>query len=79
MKKKLTFGGLTMACFALMASQVKMMHDMLEDDHNIILTILLCTVYCATIAFSGFLGIIFWLAAFSTENTEETTEAEEGV
>lgn len=74
MKKKLTFGGLSIAWFALMASQVKTMHDVLESDYNIILTILLCIMCCGVIAFSGLFGIIFWLAAFSTGNTEEITE-----
>lgn len=62
-----------------MASQVKTMHDVLEGDYNIILTILLCIMSCGVIAFSGLFGIIFWLAAFSTGNTEEKTTEEEGV
>lgn len=55
------------------------MHDVLEGDYNIILTILLCIMSCGVIAFSGLFGIIFWLAAFSTGNTEEKTTEEEGV
>lgn len=77
MKRKITCIGWGTAVFAVMFSYVCGLHDLMEEDRNMALTILCGTLYCMGIAGTALLGTILWILAFATGNTEET--AEEGV
>lgn len=74
MKRKITCIGLATAMFALMMSYVYGFHELLEEDGDIVLTMVLGTMYCMGITGTALLGALFWILAFATGNTEETEE-----
>lgn len=77
--KKITCIGLATAAFALMFSSIYGLHELMDDDCNIVLTILMGTLYCIGITAYAVVGAILWCLAFATGNTEEETTEEAGV
>ena len=76
MKRKITCIGLATLMFAVMASYIMGLKDLLDSDGGIIYTIVFTTMYCVGITGTALLGAILWLLAFATGDTEETEEIE---
>lgn len=75
MKHKLTCIGLATAAFALMFCSIRGLHEVMEGDYNIVLTILMGTFYCIGITGWAVMGALLWCLAFATGDV--TTETEE--